>query len=224
MKTANTPSRAAVAALAGFTMAAAVGTFSYDQTTVSSTADILKLQGASDVLCGAKDARCAADAGCVVVRGDVAQEFVADLGELVAEEPQSRLMTCSCGGNPAGGRAIVTADVKGVPVEYLLTQAGASASANTLTFVSADGSQVSVPLGYAVGRHAVIGCELNGEDLYGALGGSNQLWMAKTPANYFLKDVVEIVVSTEENVPEVPGAHAERPNSPNAGILTGSQA
>ncbi len=251
--------------------APAVGTFSYDQTTVSSSADILKLQSAGDVLCGAKDARCAACAGTIRVTGDVQQEYVADLGELVAEEPESRLMTCSCGGNPAGGRAIVTADVKGVPVEQLLAKAGASRNANTLTFVAADGSEVSVPLGYAVGRHAVIdvkgvpveqllakagasrnantltfvaadgsevsvplgyavgrhaviGCELNGEDLYGAMGNTNQLWMAKTPANYFLKDVVEIVVSTEDEVPAAPGSDAERPNSPNAGILTGLQA
>ena len=204
--------------------APAVGTFSYDQTTVSSSTDILKLQSAGDVLCGAKDARCAACAGTIRVTGDVQQEYVADLGELVAEEPESRLMTCSCGGNPAGGRAIVTADVKGVPVEQLLAKAGASRNANTLTFVAADGSEVSVPLGYAVGRHAVIGCELNGEDLYGAMGNTNQLWMAKTPANYFLKDVVEIVVSTEDEVPAAPGSDAERPNSPNAGILTGLQA
>lgn len=202
--------------------APAVGTFSYDQTAVSSTAEILKMQGAGAVLCGAQGAGSAANAvaGTIKVSGAVDEEFCAALCDLVAEEPVNRLMTCSCGGNPAGGRAIVTADVKGVPVEYLLAQAGAQAGANTLTFVASDGSQVSVPLGYAIGRHAVIGSELNGEDVLGALGATNQLWMAKTPANYFLRDVVEIVVSCEDEVPVVAAAGQ---NSPNAGILAAAQ-
>lgn len=33
-------------------------------------------------------------------------------------------MTCTCGGNPAGGRAIVTANVKGIPIESILERAG----------------------------------------------------------------------------------------------------
>ena len=55
------------------------------------------------------------------------------------------------------------------------------------------------------------------------VGGSNQLWMTKTPANYFVRDVVEIVVSTEDVAPATPGAADEHPNSPNAGVLAGTQ-
>lgn len=205
--------------------AKAVGTFAYDQTSVSPKDDLLRFQGASSVLCGAADAasRVTYQDWEISVSGAVAEEFTATLGELVGEEPVNQLMTCSCGGNPAGGRAIVTADVKGVPVEYLLTRAGAAADANTVTFIAADGTSVSVPLGYAIGRHAMLGCEANGEELDAMLGGANQLWMAKTPANYFVRDVVEIVVSVEDEVPAVPGEGVEYPNSPNAGILTGAQ-
>ena len=47
--------------------------------------------------------------------------------------------------------------------------------------------------------------------------------MTKTPANYFVRDVVEIVVSAEDEAPAVPGEADEHPNSPNAGVLTGAQ-
>ena len=45
----------------------------------------------------------------------------------------------------------------------------------------------------------------------------------RQPANYFVRDVVEIVVSAEDEAPAVPGEADEHPNSPNAGVLTGAQ-
>lgn len=201
--------------------AEAIGTFTYDQTTVTPNADIFKFQGATRILCDSKDASAYANplAWEITVTGDVSSEFTASMEELVGEDSVNQLMTCSCGGNPAGGRAIVTAGVKGIPVEYLLARAGASADANTVTFVSVDGTQVSMPIGYVIGRHGVIACEVNDEDLTASVGGSNQLWLAKTPANYFIRDVAQIVVSREDVVPPTPGEADEHPNSPNAGIL-----
>ena len=104
-----------------------------------------------------------------------------------------------------------------------MAKAGAAAGANAGTFGSADGTQQTFPLGYVVGRHAVLSYEINDEDLSASVGGSNQLWMTKTPANYFVRDVVEIVVSTEDVAPATPGAADEHPNSPNAGVLAGTQ-
>ena len=75
----------------------------------------------------------------------------------------------------------------GIPVEHLLAKAGAAPGANAVTFVSADGTQQTFPLGYVVGRHAVLSYEINDEDLSASVGGSNQLWMTKTPANYFVR-------------------------------------
>ena len=132
-------------------------------------------------------------------------------------------MTCSCGGNPSDGKAIITAEVKGIPVNYLAGRAGAHSDANTITFVSSDGTEVAMPLAYVIGHHGVISFEINGEDLSASVGGNNQLWMMKTPANYFVRDVVQIVVSTEDEAPAAPGTNDEHPNSPNAGILAGSQ-
>ena len=82
---------------------------------------------------------------------------------------------------------------------------------------------MTLPLAYVIGRHAVLSYEINDEDLSASVGGNNQLWMTKTPANYFVRDVVEIVVSTEAEAPEAPGVADEHPNSPNAGVLAGTQ-
>ena len=95
--------------------------------------------------------------------------------------------------------------------------------ANAVTFVSADGTETMLPLGYVIGRHGVLSYEINEEALTASVGGSNQLWMTRTPANYFVRDVVEIVVSAEDEAPAVPGEADEHPNSPNAGVLTGAQ-
>ena len=69
----------------------------------------------------------------------------------------------------------------------------------------------------------MLSYEINDEDLSASVGGNNQLWMMKTPANYFVRDVVQVVVSTEAVAPEAPGATDEHPNSPNAGVLAGAQ-
>ena len=206
--------------------AKAVGTFAYDQTSVSPKADLVRFQGASSVLCGAADAASQV-AACdweITVSGAVADQFTATVGELVGEEPVNQLMTCSCGGNPADGRAIVTAEVKGIPVTYLLDRAGAQAGVNTVTFVASDGTQVSMPLAYAVAHHAVISYEVNGEDLSASVGGNNQLWLTGTSANYFVRDIVEVRVSTEDVVPANPGEDMDYPNSPNVGIVASSVA
>ncbi len=202
------------------------GAFAFDQATLTSNEEIKAFfQRATRALCGAT-APLVADNPLgwkLAVSGDVEAAFTASVGELAAEESVSKVMTCTCGGNPAGGRAIVTADVTGIPVEHLLARAGAAPGANAVTFVSADGTRQAFPLGYVVGRHAVLSYEINDEDLSASVGGNNQLWMMKTPANYFVRDVVEIVVATEEVAPPVPGEGDEHPNSPNAGVLAGSQ-
>ena len=202
----------------------ATGTFAYDQSTVTPNEDIRKIQGSSAVLCGAREASSYANplAWEISVSGDVENAFSATVEDLVGEESVSQLMTCSCGGNPANGRAIITAGVKGIPIEYLLARAGAASTANTVTFVGADGTRVAMPLGYAIGRHAVLSCEINDEDLSQSVGGANQLWMTKTPGNYFVRDVAEIIVTTEDeaDVPPAPGSEDEHPNSPNVGILS----
>ncbi|MEG0303350.1 MAG: molybdopterin-dependent oxidoreductase [Gordonibacter sp.] len=207
-------------------VAEVAGEFSFDQGNLTPN-EVIKnfFQRATQALCGATT-NLEVDNPLewkLSVAGDVDQEFTASVGELASEESVNKVMGCTCGGNPAGGRATITADVKGIPVDHLLNRAGMASGANTITFVSADGTSVAFPLGYVIGRHAVLSYEINDEDLSASVGGNNQLWMTKTPANYFVRDVVRIVVSTEDEVPAAPGANDEHPNSPNAGVLAATQ-
>ena len=201
------------------------GEFSYDQQTLTPNSVIRStFRGATATLCGATtDLVVDNPLGWKIsVTGDVERAFSLPVDELASEDSVRQVMTCTCGGNPADGRASITAEVKGIPVPYLLERAETLPGANTLTFVSSDGTEVSMPLGYVVGRHAVISYQVNGEDLSASVGGNNQLWMTRTPANYFVRDVVEIRVSTEAQPPANPGEGMEYPNSPNVGILAAS--
>lgn len=206
--------------------AKAEGAFSYDQTAVTPNSVIREVfQKAARVICGATIPLAAENPldWQLTVSGAVSDAYTASVGDLAGDDSVQQKMTCTCGGNPAGGRAIVTADVKGIPVETILARAGVESGANAVTFVSADGTETMLPLGYVIGRHAVISYEINEEELTASVGGSNQLWMTRTPANYFVRDVVEIVVSAEDEAPAAPGEDDVHPNSPNAGVLAGSQ-
>lgn len=208
------------------TPAPVYGEFSYDQQTLTPNSVIRStFRGATATLCGATtDLVVDNPLGWKIsVTGDVEQAFSLPVDELASEDSVRQVMTCTCGGNPADGRASITAEVKGIPVPYLLERAETLPGANTLTFVSSDGTEVSMPLGYVVGRHAVISYQVNGEDLSASVGGNNQLWMTSTPASYFVRDVVEVLITAEEEAPATPGAGFDYPNSPNVGI-TGSSA
>ena len=204
---------------------ASEGEFSWDQTTVTPNWRIASLfRNAVANLCGSV-ADFSADNPLgwkLKVTGDVRNEFTATVDDMASEESVEDLMSCTCGSNPADGAAIVTADVKGIPVTYLLERADANDGANTITFVSSDGFEQAMPLGYVIGRHGVISYEINGEDLSASVGGNNQLWMTRTPASYFVRDIVEVRITKEVEPPANPGEGFEYPNSPNVGITSAS--
>lgn len=204
---------------------ASLGTFSFDQNTITPNNVIAsQFKVASATLCSATDEFIQVNPleWRLSVTGDVNEQFSASVDELANESSVKQTMTCTCGGNPADGRATITADVKGIPITYLLDRADAQAGVNTITFISDDGTQVAMPLSYVVGHHGVLSYEINGEDLSASVGGNNQLWLAGTSANYFVRNVFEIRVTREEQVPDLPGKGMQRPNSPNVGI-TGAQ-
>ena len=204
---------------------AAEGTFAFDQTTITPNTTIAStFRPATATLCSATTdfAEVNPLEWKLSVTGNVDNEFTATVDELAGEDSVQQTMTCTCGGNPADGRAIVTADVKGIPVTYLLDRAQAQAGVNTVTFVSSDGTEIAMPLSYVVAHHGVISYEVNGEDLSASVGGNNQLWLAGASANYFVRDIVEVRVTEEAEVPPEPGEGMEYPNSPNVGI-TASQ-
>ena len=201
---------------------ASMGTFGFDQGSATPNSQIATtFRGATTALCSATDdfAQVNPLEWKLSVTGDVTDAFTAPVDELANASAVKQTITCTCGGNPADGRAIITADVKGIPVTYLLDRARAQAGVNTLTFVASDGTEIAMPLSYAVAHHAIISYEINGEDLSASVGGNNQLWLTGTSANYFLRDIVEVRVTAEEQPPAEPGEGMDYPNSPNVGIV-----
>ncbi len=204
---------------------AAKGTFAWEQGVPASNAAIRDgFAPATATLCGATSSLIATNPlqWELKVSGDVEHEFTATVDVMAADESVQQTMTCTCGGNPADGRAIFDVEVKGIPITYLLGESQPADEVNTVTFVCSDGTEVAMPLAYAVGRHAVISYEVNGEDLSASVGGNNQLWLAGTSANYFARDIVEVVFSIEDESPANPGEGVEYPNSPNVGIVGSS--
>lgn len=199
---------------------ASASAFSWDQSTITPNSYIRTVFApAAATLCSASSALQTTDPMDweITVGGDVQGSFTATFEEMAKDQAVTQTMTCTCGGNPSDGRATVTAEVTGIPVAYMVSRAGAAADVNTITFICADGTEVSMPLAYVVGRHAVLSFDVNGEDLSQSMGGTNQLWLAGTAGNYFVRDVTGIQVTHEDQVPASPADDAH-PNGPNVGV------
>ena len=63
---------------------------------------------------------------------------------------------CTCFGNPTDGRASANADVAGFRLSALIDEAAPVEGANTITFTSRDGYQVTLPLQYVMQRYSLI--------------------------------------------------------------------
>lgn len=208
-----------------------VGSFCYSQDVVTDSAALARaFSGVDRVLCGAGEGAGQGEAPSpdvsswtISVGGDgVENAYAASIGELAQTGSYQTVLGCTCLGNPADGRATANADVCGVTLDSILERAGLAEGANTITFVSSDGYEVSLPLGYVQQRMSLIVYRVNGAPVSETMGGTNQLWLGSTAARYFSRDVVEIVVSCEDEVPAAPGtpeAGDEYANRPNVGVL-----
>lgn len=75
---------------------------------------------------------------------------------------------------------------------------------NTVTFTASDGAKVSFPLDFLVERGAIIADKVNGEDIAALMGCENQLWIPGFPAKYFVRDIVGIEFTDQEEPPALP--------------------
>lgn len=148
----------------------------------------------------------------IKVTGEVEHEITLSLDEIANDELIKKVMSCTCGGNPTDGAATITAMIKGIPINYLLTRSGVTDCAQSIKFISTDGKSVTLPIAFVIGRHAILSYEINGEDLSASVGGNNQLWMNKAPAKYFLRDISEIQLVNDKSEVDMSGY------SPNTGI------
>lgn len=208
-------------------VAEVTGQFAYDQTTVTGNDQIKSaFLGADAVLCGGQVApgeSVPADQWLLTVTGDVQNEFTAPLAELAQKNAISVVMGCACAANGADQRQAANANVTGITLMSLMGRAGVSPDANTVTFTTADGYSVSLPLTYVKQRYSLIVYDINGEPLESSMGGTNQLWLGGTSAKYFARDITAISFTHEEKVPAAPGtpeAGDVYANAPGIGVLS----
>lgn len=177
---------------------------------------------------GAEEPGRAAEDWTIEVRGAVDNAFVATAEEIATSDAVQRVvMGCSCLGNPADGRAVADALVQGIPATALIALAQPQEGVNTVVFVSADGYEVALPLSFLQSRYCPIVFDVNGSNLAQSMGGTNQLWLGSTPASYFVRDVVAVVLEQRATPPLDPTCEEARAsyeaNLPNVGVLLGGE-
>ena len=95
-------------------------------------------------------------------------------------------------------------------------------NANAITFVCADGYEATMPLRYTLQHYGVVATALNGESCAEAVGCANQLFVGGSSARAFARNIVEVRITAEDEVPVVPGAASDA-NLPNASVLAGAE-
>ncbi len=237
----DVPAGSAVAADAGaetyyktdiVTLDVVPGEFSYTQDEIDPTSVIKAIADASSYLCNdqghmAKDDSTLAEDWSIDVVGKVKNPQAFTFQELIDSDAGQKLkMGCTCMGNPADGRMSANAEVTGIPVSVFLQNTGIEEGANTIVFTSADGYQVALPLTYVIQRYCPIVFDINGAPIAEVVGGSNQLWLGATSANYFARDIVTIELEERQTPPPSPSSDEAREayqNLPNIGVLLGGE-
>lgn len=207
------------------------GVFYYTQDEVTPTDRVARaMNDGADYLCGSDFQGAQGESvedWTVSVKGAVANEFSATLGELEETGRFEVLMGCSCAGNPADGMSSVNADVTGITIASIMAAADVDPAANTVVFTSADGYAVALPLNYVAQRPSLLVYAINGVEVPGAIGGTNQLWLGSTSARYFVRNVATITFEARTQAPPVPGSAAAGDayaNVPNISVQYGGQA
>ena len=126
------------------------------------------------------------------VGGHVKKSYTVKLNDML-DKRQSKMMLCSCATGPASANVEVT----GVPLKDILEIAETLDGANTVVVKGADGYGNAIPLSYALEREAMVVYKVNGQKL----PSGTQLWMPRTVAKYFTRDVVDIELKHLDELP-----------------------
>lgn len=209
-----------------------VGQFAFSQDTLTST-DVIKstLGTASQHLCGANPMTdedvVAVEDWAISVEGAVDNAYTATYEDFLnTDEVQSLVLGCSCAGNPSDGRASVNAEVTGISALTMIQLADPAAFANTVVFTSTDGYEAALPLSYLQSHYCPVVFAVNGSPLVDSVGGTNQLWLGSTSANYFVRNVESIRLEMRQTPPPSPHSDEAREayqNLPNVGVIYGGE-
>jgi DMSO/TMAO reductase YedYZ molybdopterin-dependent catalytic subunit len=169
------------------------GRFSFNQNKITPADDVFNLFGTVVTgMCAKPD--CALSSidkeYHVNVGGKIAYSYTRDIKSMIA---RNQIMLCAC----ATGPATVQAQVKGVPISEVLELSALDDDANTLVVKSSDGFNVKLPLKYVLEREAMLAYQIGDKEIPTGV----QLWIPETVAKYFVRDVVELEVTTEKEEP-----------------------
>lgn len=186
----------------GFTEVANVeGTFLFNQDVLSPADDVFNMFGTAMVgVCAAPAHAVGTDkvSGYINVSGNLKKTFEVPLEKLMESKKEEKIMSCSCA---EMNSAVVNAQVVGIPVSSIVEMAELEDGVNTITFRGADGYGIPMPLSYVLEKDALLVYQINGQDMPETT--RNQVWMPESVAKYFTRNVVEIVLTTEEEEPAV---------------------
>ena len=99
------------------------------------------------------------------LRGMVDHPRVWTYPQLLEYQTVSHIITLECVGNTVGGEFISTAKWEGIPLAYLLQEAGVSSSAHDIVFFGADGYSDSITLDRALHGDVLLVHRMNGVPL-----------------------------------------------------------
>ncbi|MBQ7826282.1 MAG: molybdopterin-dependent oxidoreductase [Clostridia bacterium] len=152
----------------------------------------------------------------IAVTGEVeatinAKEFIEKYEQYAVTD--IRMLDCCVGG--IGSNQVAQCEVKGIPAEYFMQEAGYAipeGKAAVFNTVGSDGMKISVSP-YA--NETLFVYEINGERLSAALGFPMQIWQATGAAPQFTKAPVSIEIVTAD----APAPKGYQFNAPNCGIF-----
>lgn len=146
------------------------GTFSYDQTTTSDFFGASWFYGPTNVenigkqLAGVEEDPAVFDTWEITVSGLVDESFSMTLTDLIATAPsETFIATNQCIMNPPGGEQVSNMELTGVPISWLLEQAGVQEGATAVMSVAPDGWSRGVPLELLEESGGYLVYEVNGE-------------------------------------------------------------
>lgn len=176
------------------------GSFSFNQNEVTPSDDLFNIFGATvESMCAKPTIASAVNNGVanyyVNVGGDIKKAYTVNIADM-SDQAVRDVLVCSC----ATGGTLAQAVVVGVPIEKVICMAELEDGVNTFTAVGADGYGVPMPLQYVLDNKAMLVYEMNGDTV---AAGTTQLWMPKTVAAYFTRDVVSLRLTKEDTVPTV---------------------
>ncbi|MGI6151509.1 MAG: molybdopterin-dependent oxidoreductase [Christensenellales bacterium] len=186
------------------------GEFSFDQEVLSPTDDVFNIFGTVATAMCAKPGFAFNEVELenyfVNVKGNIKKTYSLSLAEIQKMQQTTKTTACSC----ATSSAVVNTRPTGVKVEDVIQLADLEPGVNTITIRGDDGYGLPLPLNYVLEKEAMLVWSLDGMDLSASQGGPLALWIPETVAKYFTRQVMEIELTAEDNLPEIIGPDAEQ--------------